>query len=117
MNTKTVKERYQPPKLRAWNEFTEEVVLPAELTPAISSGRPELLNLARRDMTAEEVGQVLNLVRVLIDTNQALQMHSQHLAIRLEDLSCNLGGVTASLSRLSEEAEFRRPEEDDDSDD
>lgn len=69
-------------KLDNWNQFTEEVKVPAELLPALMSGRTELLKLVPpRALTAEEAAAMYKLVAVLMETNAALKEHAEQLAL------------------------------------
>ena len=90
-----------------WAQLTEEVSLPQDIATAISTGRVEFLKLAERPMNAEEVGRVLNLVRVLMETNQALKEHSMELAQKLDSIYGNFRGLQNSIIGAKDFALFR----------
>lgn len=104
---------YEPPKLRSWAELTEECPAPPDIVAAIGTGRPGLIQNIRRPPTAKEGQQLINLIRVLLDTNNELQQHCVRVAQRAEQLQDNLKGVVTSVNKLQALAEFRNPEEDD----
>lgn len=104
---------YEPPKLRSWAELTEECPVPPDIAAAIGTGRPGLIQDIRRPLTTEEGQQLINLIRVLLDTNNELQQHCVRVAQRAEQLQDNLKGVVTSVNKLQALAEFRNPEEDD----
>lgn len=93
--------------LTGWNDLTKEVQLPADIMMAVSSGRKELLTVAARGMTKEEVQGLLTLVGVLLDTNYELQEHSRELAKRLKELRDNFKGFDTALDRCCDYANFR----------
>jgi hypothetical protein len=68
-------------KLDDWTAFTEEMKVPGEIMPALMTGRPELLAMALpRHMSAEEVGVLFKIIKVLLETNAALREHASDLA-------------------------------------
>jgi len=99
-------------KLRSWNDLAEEVRgLPMAVGAALATGRPELLANSQADnWTAEESVAVLCLVRVLIETNQALQDHSVRLARRSNELHLTVKGLVRSVDGLRDLANFRDPD-------
>lgn len=115
----------QKPKwlqLRDESYLIRDIELPLELAAAVQTGRTQLLeptrqriigttangNLSALSQTAEHL---LNLVAVLMETNQALREHAAFVEHRLDDLCGNLGGVHRMAERLKDIANFRDPDE------
>jgi hypothetical protein len=68
-------------KLDTWTQFVDELKIPMDIYPALASGRPELIKLAKpRDLTAVETEALLNIIGCLIETNFALREHAAQLA-------------------------------------
>lgn len=101
-------------QLHSWNEFCREMPVLPDLGPALSTGRVELLALAKpRPLSEEECRVLFQGFAVLIETNNALRMHSQlvsQLASQQYELA---GGMVKKLGELVEFAEFRNPVPDD----
>jgi len=97
-------------QMRSWNEFVRDMQVLPDLGPAVSTGRVELIALAKpRPLTAEEAGILFQGFGVLLETNQALRMHAQllsQLAAQQYELA---GGMVKKLGELVEYAEFRNP--------
>jgi hypothetical protein len=83
-----------------WTALAEEVPVPGELLPALMANRVELLTLAQRPMNTEEVGKVLNILRVLMNTNQALQQRCSVLYEELENLRGSIKGLLTSVNHM-----------------
>lgn len=84
-----------------WNELTEEVTAPFDVMVALSSGRSEMLKLRSGGAAnAEETAQLYNVIRVLMDTNRALQDHAQSMATETENLRLCLRGINRKLDDL-----------------
>lgn len=67
--------------LESWNSFIEELIVPSELYPALMTNRPELIkNIPGRNMNANEVKCLYQLIGTLIETNAALRQHAQQTA-------------------------------------
>jgi len=99
-------------QLRCWSDLVREVRLPADVAAAVGTGRPELL--VPRAMTAAEVGQLMELVGVLIETNISLQRHSSTLLDMAEDAKQQAEGTLTNIQKLIDEADMRVPPADDD---
>ncbi len=97
-------------KMHSWNEFCRDMPVLPDLGPALSTGRVELLALAKpRPLSEEECKVLFQGFSVLIETNNALRMHSQlvsQLAAQQYELA---GGMVKKLGELVEYAEFRTP--------
>lgn len=93
-----------------WAALSEEIDVPVDLGVAISTGRPELLTLAARAMTKEEVVQLLNAMRVLMETNQLLKEHTELVAIKAKNFSYAVNAAVNQARRLSEFACYRSEE-------
>jgi hypothetical protein len=104
----------EPSKLRAWNEMVDDVNLPSDFAVAFMSGRPELLGIIKRPLSAEETAAVARAMATILMTNVELQRHSQVLADMVRDAYGNLKGLTSKLSQLEDYANFRQPIGDDD---
>lgn len=107
-NEEALKELHE--KMHSWNEFVREMAVLPDLGPALSTGRIELLALAKpRPLNEEECKILFDGFAVLIETNQALRMHAQllsQLAAQQYELA---GGMVKKLGELVEFAEFRNP--------
>lgn len=89
-----------------WNDLSEEVKVPADIAAAFASNRPELLKLSARDMSAEEVGGLLEAVRVLMETNAKLQAHSIQAAERAQNIAGAFFGFNGMLEKFANFAYF-----------
>jgi len=94
-------------QMRSWSELTETVdgALPSEIVAALQTGRPELISAftPKRPLIAG----LVNLVRVLLQTNIALQDHAQELAKRTRMLDEHLKGLITTCRRIDDFANFR----------
>src|SRR5262245_51819952 len=76
-----------PPKpawLRTPSEYAEEIQVPGDLLPALASNRPEMLKLVRpRALTADEHKTYLELIRIAMETNYALQCRLRQMEERI----------------------------------
>lgn len=108
----------RPPKLHDWCDLTEPVEnLPPAVAVALSTGRPELALSALRDLQAgklddKQVGGLIKLCRVLIETNQALQFHARDTSELAEQLRGAAKNVNLKICQLADLANFRDPLED-----
>ena len=94
-------------KLRKWNDLTEEVRAPSPVLAALATGRPEMLKLRTKGpATADDADSLYNVIRVLLETNRELQMHSQELASQMGQLRLTLRGLTRKFDELQELASF-----------
>jgi hypothetical protein len=91
-----------------WSSLLEEVKAPADLIPALACGRPELLCLvAPRAMTVEESGAMVNLVRVLLETNQHLQARCASHAGKWAEMRAEAAVARDALRRITDALEER----------
>lgn len=89
-------------RLDSLNSLVEQVQLPADVYPALQTGRTELLKImAPRPMSAEECAAVYKLLAVMIETNQALIDHGQQLA----QLVSNWGAAFVQLNTIGNQIE------------
>jgi hypothetical protein len=80
--------------------------LPVELTIAIASGRPELIGTATpRPLSADETKVVFHLVKVLMETNAALQEHANQLG---NMATTWMGSIKGAVSFADDIAKFAR---------
>jgi hypothetical protein len=94
-------------KLRNWNDLTEEVKAPQTVMLAMMTARPELLKLApKQAATEEETAALYNVIRVLMETNQELQRHSQKVADEMKNLRLTLQGMKRKFDELFALASF-----------
>jgi hypothetical protein len=108
------------PKLDSWNALTEEVTnLPPEVGLALMSNRPELI-LGMDEKRCLEVGKspeaiqgMLNLIRVLLETNRALQEHCETIAERSKHALSGLQSSINVLKNVEDLANFKEPTDDD----
>jgi len=97
-------------KLASPQAFIRELRVPAELLPAITTGRTELIALATpRALTAEECRALYALIGALIDTNAALRDHATAVADGARYIADSMGGVIANARRLEALADWREP--------
>jgi hypothetical protein len=100
-------------KMASWNEFVREMAVLPDLGPALSTGRVELLALAKpRPLNEEECRILFDGFAVLIETNQALRMHAQLLSQLAAQQYQLAEGMVKKLGELVEFAEFRSPVDD-----
>ncbi len=90
-----------------WASFSEPLDVPADIGAALITGRPELLTLASRDMKKEEVSRLLNVLRVLMETNQLLKEHASLLAQRAELFVDAVKNSVAQAMKIEAFANFR----------
>lgn len=103
-------------RLSKWNEFVREIKVPADIAPAMMTGRLELLKLAQpRALTVEECVVIYELIGALLETNQALQEHSQLVADIATEVRRGLGGLNGLAGRLESYGNFREPRESEES--
>ena len=97
-----------------WTALAEEVHVPGDLLPALMANRAELLMLVKRPMNADEVGQVLNVLRVLMTTNQTLQQRCAHLNEELENLRGSIKGLLTSVASMQTQLSGQDESDDED---
>jgi hypothetical protein len=103
--------------LRSPSELLEAVEAPADIIAAFATGRPELLNMSRHEpMDAEGVARLYKLIRVLIETNFALQAHAREVSALAASLNQQITGAIGSTLRLREFASFTVGTEEDEPD-
>ena len=114
------RERFYP-NLDAWNALAEEVDnLPPEVGVALMTSRPQLILSITPEraaaMAPEQVIGLINLVRVLILTNQVLQQHSMRVAKMIDQMDDNMKGVWRKMTAVRHVANFQEPGKDDEDD-
>jgi hypothetical protein len=65
--------------LDSWNSFVEELRVPGDIAPMLTSGRHQLRPPGRA-LTAEECEVLYRLIGGLVETNAALRQHAHELA-------------------------------------
>lgn len=102
--TTQIRMEYIQGKLASWTDFVHDLRVPSDIHPAIASGRIELMKLARaRDMKADEVQVLYDLIGGLLETNAVLREHAALVA----ELSANQQGhVSAALRSLQQLRDF-----------
>ena len=98
--------------LNKWSDYVRELQVPSDIAPAMMTGRLELLKLVQpRALNADECKVLYLLIGGLLETNQALQQHSQLVAQIADEVRRGLGGLTGAAERLQSYANFREPSE------
>jgi hypothetical protein len=96
-------------KLQGWNQFTADMLVPAEFGAALITGRPELLRLVPPTaLTAEQTKALYNLVATLIETNTELQQHAQMVAKVVSDWSEQFKGLSSLGWQIERFANFEQ---------
>ena len=105
-------------RLDSWNSLTEGLVgLPDVVFMALSTGRSELLAaLDVEELAPAAVRQLVEALRVLMDTNRELQQHAAQLAERVEHMRGGMKGVMRKMQEVVDFALFCDVIEDDDDD-
>jgi hypothetical protein len=94
-------------KLRSWRGFVAALDVPGEIAPAVQTGRPELIRLAKpRALTEGEAGALYGVIAGLIDTNQALQQHAAGVARLAGSAAGQAAGTVRMLGRIEDYAKF-----------
>lgn len=95
-------------RIGSWAQLTEEVSIPTEFAAALATGRTELLNIAQpRELSKDECARLYNLIRVLIETNMALQEHASDTAKLATNFLSTIGGVLSTANQIVKFAQFR----------
>lgn len=89
-----------------WASFSEPIDVPADIGAALMTGRAELLSIAARPMDKEEVRKLLNVLRVLMETNQLLKEHAAMLAQRAHDFVASTRSAVTQACRIEAFANF-----------
>ena len=101
-------------QMRSWNDLADTVTgaLPGEIVAALTTGRPELISAftPKRPL----IKGLVELVRVLMQTNIALQDHAAELAKRSRMLDDHLKGLITTCRRIDDFANFRSSDDLDD---
>lgn len=98
-------------KLNCWTEFVRELKVPSELVPALTTGRPELVCLAKpRELTAEEAAALYKLIGALIETNMVLRGHASEVADMVSNWVGSLHGMIGVADKIGRFADFRHEE-------
>jgi hypothetical protein len=99
-------------QLSAWNAFSESMDVLPDFYPALQTGRSELLVAANpRPLSEEECKAVFKMVRVLIETNQALQHHAQELSIMVQQWARDSRSTFSRIDKIAQFANFDVPDE------
>jgi hypothetical protein len=103
-------------KLDNRNSFTEEVQAPGAVGVALSTGRIELLKLYNptAPISADEAKKLVNIIRVLIETNQALQEHAKLMVELVDNIRQSISGLGNHTQFLRHFANFQTPVEESD---
>ena len=101
-------------QLESWNSLVEDVKgLPADIGLSVSTSRWELLKACKyRQFSESEFKAILDLIRVLLLTNQALQKHSSQLAMKLDNICGTFSGLDRLINKARDFAEFKEELED-----
>ena len=91
--------------MRSPNELTEEVNVPSHIAAALATGRSELVGLVK-EYTPEQVTSLVNLVRVLIDTNRELRNHAAVVSLKIEHARGCIKGALSGIEAAKAFAEF-----------
>jgi hypothetical protein len=103
--------------MRRCNDFVREAKVPAELVPALSTGRPELVCLAKpRDLKADEVKVLYDLIGVLAETNATVVRHAALMADVAGQLVADAHAFVNKAERLRAFGRWEEPVEDGDDD-
>lgn len=95
-------------KLRSWSAFVEDSRVPSDLMPAVITQRAELVRVVKpRILTASEHEVYLSLIATLLETNQALREHAQHVAQLTNNLVGHLTGFHSAARNIEHFANFR----------
>jgi hypothetical protein len=93
----------------------DELKIPAELYPALATGRPELIKLAApRDLTATEAEALYKIIGCLIETNVALREHAAQLAVFVGQWSDAFKHLRSLGDRINRFAMFDKQQIEDD---
>ena len=104
-------------RLTDWKSFTETVSVPTDIAVALITGRTEMLKLVRTgDMTAAEVAPLYDLIRVLLETNQALRDHAESTAKLTCSMMAQFKGVVGVAEQIDSFANFKTAHNADDED-
>jgi hypothetical protein len=99
-------------KLRGWGDFIEELQVPSDIAVALTTGRPEMINLIpSRALSATECGVLYQLIRGLLETNQALQYRARLIADMAAEVRRGLGGTETMVRRLEGLANYQHNSE------
>lgn len=96
--------------LESVNSLIEVVDVPPWLAAALSTSRPEMLQFAPRALNEEDTKAVLNLLRVLMETNYKLKQHSYDVAGTAEQMYKDAAAFRRRLEKLARQAAFLNPE-------
>lgn len=95
-------------EIRKPNELIGAVSLPVELAQALASGRPEIaLMFKPRALSEVETVAVFKAFAVLMETNLALQRHSQLCADIAENFVQSFDGISRQAHSLIDFANYR----------
>lgn len=96
--------------LASWNEFVASLNVPADIMPAIVTGRAELLRaMPARDLPAPEAAVLYQLIAGLLETNAALRLHAETIAQLVNDWTGQFKGLATLGQQINDVAFFRQP--------
>lgn len=94
-------------KLDNWTELVDEIKVPAEIYPALMSGRPELIKLIQpRDLTADESKVLFDIIGTLIKTNTALRDHAEQVAQFVDNWAGAFAQLRSAGAKIQRFANF-----------
>lgn len=95
-------------QLDSWNAFVDELKVPSDLYPALTTNRPELLSIAQpRALTAEECDVLYKLIGGLMKTNSALRRHAERVSQLTGILNSSIIGALSAARSIDDFANFR----------
>jgi hypothetical protein len=98
-------------KLDSWTALATPINCPGDLLPALTSGRAELISaIPPRDLKAEEVKTLLDIIAALIDTNIALRTHSEQVAKMTNIWASSFSQLRSLGYRIEKFAHFHHSE-------
>jgi hypothetical protein len=110
-------EASQAGSMQSWNEFADVMKVPQDFFPALLTGRTELIDAVQpRDMTAEEVGHLLAVLKTLLKTNFLLREHAEQVSQMVgnwSDAFVQLNRVGGRIERFATFKSIRGDENDD----
>src|SRR5687767_9657959 len=95
-------------KLESWTAFARTMSVPADMLPALMSGRVELLKLVTpRALSAEEAALMYDAIANLIETNALLQQHAQQTSQMVKQWGDAFKHLHSVGGRIEAFADFR----------
>lgn len=101
-------------KLDRWTSFIDVMRVPGDMYPALATGRPELIKLMQpRDLKAEEVKVLFDVIAGLIETNFALREHAEQVAKMVENWTDAFSQLRSVGDKIEHFANFKTYKEQD----